>query len=130
MKYSRFTFAAGSAVVALAILVILNAELLASAFARNPFPKSAQSASRGRLLFQKYCTVCHGPEGHGDGVAKLPEQPDDLAEIARPPLFPDGVVGYRISNGVDLMPAWKNSLSPNEIWDLVNYIRSIPPKVD
>ena len=128
MKYFRIMLAAGTAVAALAILVVPNAELLASAFARNPFPKSAQSANRGRVLFQKYCMVCHGPEGHGDGVAQLSERPDDLAEIARPPVFPDGVVVYRISNGVDLMPAWKDSLSPNEIWDLVNYIRAIPPK--
>ena len=42
-------------------------------------------------------------------------------------MFPDGVVAYRIANGVDLMPAWKDTLSENEIWDLINFIRSLPP---
>lgn len=120
----------GAVILILAILTVLNAGLLIAAFARNPFPKSVQSVDRGRLIFRKHCAVCHGLEGHGDGLAALPERPDDLAAIAKPPLFPDGVVAYRISHGIGLMPAWKDSLSSNEIWDLINYIRAIPPKTD
>lgn len=71
--------------------------------------------------------MCHGAEGRGDGVAAaaLPQRPDDLSRIAAPPIFPDGVVAYRILNGVKLMPAFKSTLSGNEIWDLLNFIRSL-----
>ncbi len=71
--------------------------------------------------------MCHGAEGRGDGVAAtaLPQRPDDLSRIAAPPIFPDGVVAYRILNGVKMMPAFKSTLSENEIWDLLNFIRSL-----
>lgn len=50
---------------------------------------------------------------------------NDLGRIAPPPAFPDGVVAYRIINGVNMMPAFKSTLSENEIWDLLNFIRSL-----
>lgn len=108
---------------------VFYADLLRSAFLRNPIPRSVDSIARGRQLFQKNCAVCHGAEGRGDGVAAvgLPQRPDDLSQIAPPPIFPDGVVTYRISNGVKMMPAFKATLSENEIWDLLNFIRSLAP---
>jgi mono/diheme cytochrome c family protein len=108
---------------------IYYADLLRSAFLRNPIPRSAESIARGRQLFEKNCAVCHGAEGRGDGAAAgaLPRRPDDLGRIAPPPIFPDGVVAYRIINGVRMMPAYKSALSENEIWDLLNFIRSLAP---
>lgn len=106
---------------------VYYADLLRSAFLRNPIPRSAESIARGRQLFVKDCAVCHGAEGRGDGVAAaaLPQRPDDLSRLAPPPVFPDGVVAYRIINGVKMMPAFKATLSENEIWDLLNFIRSL-----
>ena len=109
--------------VLLAGLTTFYIDILNAAFARNPYPQSVASIDRGRSLFQKNCAVCHGPEGRGDGVAALVERPEDLTRIAKPPMFPDGVVAYRIANGVGLMPAWRSTLSENEIWDLINFIR-------
>ena len=108
---------------------VFYADLLRSAFLRNPIPRSVDSIARGRQLFQKNCAVCHGAEGRGDGVAAaaLPQRPDDLSKLAPPPIFPDGVVAYRINNGVKMMPAFKATLNENEIWDLLNFIRSLAP---
>ena len=108
---------------------VFYADLLRSAFLRNPISRSVDSIARGRQLFQKNCAVCHGAQGRGDGVAAvaLPQRPDDLGKLAPPPIFPDGVVAYRITNGVKLMPAFKATLSENEIWDLLNFIRSLAP---
>jgi len=55
----------------------------------------------------------------------MPRRPDDLGKIAGPPIFPDGVVVYRIANGKRLMPAFKAALSEDELWDLLNFIRSL-----
>jgi mono/diheme cytochrome c family protein len=106
---------------------IYHADLLRSALLRNPIPRSVQSIERGRQLFEKNCAVCHGDRGHGDGpaAAGLPQRPDDLGRIAPPPFFPDGVVAYRIANGVGMMPAFKSALNEMEIWDLLNFIRSL-----
>jgi len=78
-------------------------------------------------LFQQYCAACHGAEGRGDGPAAgaLSQRPEDLTQIAAPPYFPDGVVAYRIANGGEVMPAWKSVLKADEIWDLINFIRSL-----
>ena len=106
---------------------IYHADLLRSALLRNPIPRSAESIDRGRRLFEKNCAVCHGTRGRGDGpaAAGLPQRPEDLSRIAPPPVFPDGVVAYRIANGVGMMPAFKSTLGEMEIWDLLNFIRSL-----
>jgi mono/diheme cytochrome c family protein len=85
------------------------------------------SISRGRDLWQQDCAVCHGADGRGNGpaAAQLRRQPKDLSRIASPPVFPDGILAYRIANGGEVMPAWKSVLSPQQIWDLVDYIRSL-----
>jgi mono/diheme cytochrome c family protein len=103
------------------------ADLLRAAFARNPVPRTAESIARGRLLFQQQCAICHGERGAGDGpvAASLSSKPEDLSKIARPPIFPDGIVVYRIANGKNLMPAFKTTLSEQQLWDLLNFIRSL-----
>ena len=102
-------------------------ELLAAAFTPNPTPPSPESINRGRELWRQDCEACHGALGRGDGPvsANLQKHPKDLSKIAPPPIFPDGVVAYRIANGGEVMPAWKSVLSPEQIWDLVNFIRAL-----
>jgi mono/diheme cytochrome c family protein len=41
------------------------------------------------------------------------------------PMHPAEDFFWKIANGRGAMPAWKNSLSENQIWDLVNYIKSL-----
>lgn len=117
-------------VVSLLILAGISVhyrDLLASAFATNPFPGSAASIARGKALYETHCTACHGPTGRGDGpaAAAMAVSMDDLSDLPPPPIFPDGVIVYRIANGKDLMPAWKNTLSHNDLWDLLNHLRSL-----
>lgn len=108
-------------------VAIYYADLLQAAFAPNPVPSSVQAIKRGGELFSQYCAVCHGTGGRGDGPAavSLLKRPEDLTRIAPPPYFPDGVVAYRIANGEDGMPAWKGVLSDDDIWTLIDFIRSL-----
>jgi putative copper resistance protein D len=100
--------------------------LLAAAFATNPTPNDPASIARGAAIWSTTCLPCHGPQGRGDGpvTAQLAKKPKDLTRIAKPPVFPDGVLAYRIANGGVVMPAWGGVLSEREIWDLVNFIRA------
>jgi mono/diheme cytochrome c family protein len=129
LRSVRVKWVLAAALVLSAGIGVYYSDLLKAAFALNPIPRSSQSINRGRQLFQRYCAACHGSEAHGDGpaAASLPQRPEDLTEIAPPPYFPDGVVAYRIANGGDIMPAWKSVLSSEEIWDLINFIRSLHP---
>jgi mono/diheme cytochrome c family protein len=102
-------------------------ELLTAAVTPNPTPPSPESINRGRELWRQNCEACHGASGRGDGPisANLQKQPKDLSKIAPSPVFPDGVVAYRIANGGEVMPAWKGVLSTEQIWDLINFIRTL-----
>ena len=124
-----FTFrriAVGAALLLCAGLAIKYLDLIQAAATPNPIASSAESISHGQRLWLQDCAACHGAQGRGDGpvTASLPKRPKDLTRVAKPPIFPDGVIAYRIANGVDVMPAWKSVLSQEDIWDIVNFIRA------
>lgn len=121
-------------VLAVVVLVVAGTsiayrDLLASAFDTNPYPGSAPSIARGKALYEAHCQVCHGPTGRGDGPAakSLQDPMDDLSTLPPPPIFPDGVIVYRMANGKNLMPAWGKALTRDNLWDLLNYLRSLKP---
>jgi mono/diheme cytochrome c family protein len=97
----------------------------------NPTPADAASIERGGKLFTVNCVECHGEGGNGDGVmAKY-----FVDNGARPPavLTADRLVQVEdnyfyntLTNGLPpYMPSFANLLEGNEIWDLVNYIRTL-----
>ena len=112
--------------LAVVVLGYMQKELIAAAFQTNPFQGSAESVARGEATWTAHCQVCHGSDGEGNGPAsaQLSAKPKDLTMVARAPVFPDGIMAFRISEGKNTMPAWKQAFTPDEIWDLVSYIRS------
>lgn len=94
----------------------------------NPIPKNKTSIKSGKQLFLKYCAACHGNNGQGDGILswKLNPKPANLKERAGN--HSDGDFAWKITNGRDSMPAFKDQLSENEIWQLTNFIQSLKTK--
>ena len=94
---------------------------------------------RGRAIYQHMCAYCHGTDGNGGGkaTAYLYPWPRD---------FRNGVFKYRstpsgslpldddiyrsIAKGLPgtAMPAWEESLSGEEIWSVVEYIKTFSDK--
>lgn len=91
----------------------------------NPISSSLESIQRGKALFGNSCVGCHGKEAKGDGPAakNMKPKPTDLSAMAG--LHTDGDFAWKIATGKDLMPAWKNSLTKDQIWDMVNFIQSL-----
>lgn len=91
----------------------------------NPIPRTRDSINRGMELFQSYCAVCHGPRGKGDGptAAGLKQKLPDLSIMGGH--HSDGDLAWKIANGRGAMPAWKGSIEQNDIWHLVNFIKSL-----
>lgn len=91
----------------------------------NPVPVSAESVERGRQLYAANCSVCHGTTGKGDGplAAGLNPKPADLSQHVA--YHPEGQLYLWISSGVEgtAMPVWQGRLAPDQIWDVVNYLR-------
>ncbi len=80
----------------------------------------------GRDLYQKYCAVCHGEEGYGDGMMTkiLDLEPMDHTN----PVVMNGMSNEDIAEAIregdgQYMPAWVGILGDEEIEALVSYIR-------
>lgn len=89
----------------------------------NPVEVSEQSLKNGRKVYTDNCMRCHGQHGYGDGsdANDLSVTPVNLHHAVR--MHSDGELSYMIKMGRDPMPAWKDKLSDNQVWDVINYIR-------
>lgn len=92
----------------------------------NPVESTAKSIEKGKALFQTHCPVCHGPRGRGNGpaAAGLNPRPADLVRSAR--MLRDGVLAGVITDGRGAMPSYQATLSQAQIWDLTNFVKSLP----
>src|SRR5262245_61073429 len=97
---------------------------------KNPEPKNTETVEAGKKLYQRYCASCHGPNGKGDGgLALSGGEPSDLTDDAWDYGSTDGEIFVVIRDGVSAdMLAYKERLNEKQIWQIVNFIRSIGPK--
>ena len=99
---------------------------------KNPVAATAQSVTNGRNLYNKNCRQCHGLRGKGDGpLAPKNPKPADLTDDKWDHGSTDGEIFAIIWNGAPAkdseMKPMKGTLRENDVWHLVNYIRSIGP---
>ena len=98
-------------------------------------PKGKQAAPTGEAIYQKYCSICHGSEGTGDGHAAffMTPKPRDFSSgrfklrstlPGQPPLDSDlrSTVTYGMAGS--LMPSFE-SLSDRERKEIVAYIKTL-----
>jgi mono/diheme cytochrome c family protein len=92
----------------------------------NPFAADEVSVKAGRLAYEKRCALCHGRSGLGDGAkGKLCMTfPGDFSGVAFQ-TYTDGEIFYQTRFGRGEMPANKNRVSDTEIWNMVNYMRTL-----
>jgi mono/diheme cytochrome c family protein len=93
---------------------------------RNPVASTAESLDRGRTIYLQSCAACHGITGKGDGAAAAairPALPDLTVHVGQ---HTEGELWWFITNGIDgrPMPAWRDVLTEDERWDVVNYLRA------
>lgn len=94
------------------------------------FPKGADPVS-GREIYVNTCIRCHGIDGKGALGIKLVPPPADLTSSAVQDRL-DGTLFWRIHEGKPntAMGAWKHSLSDEEIWDVLAYVRTLRAELD
>ena len=94
----------------------------------NPYLPDDTSLAAGKTLFEANCAVCHGEQGRGNGpaAANLSIKPPDYGN-GHLDIHTDGDIFYWIQNGFpgSPMPAFKDKLSDDDIWNLVNYVRRL-----
>ena len=96
-------------------------------YAGKTSPFGAEAAADGAEVFKSNCEMCHGPQGHGDGVAaqSLDPKPKNLAILQKS--VGDDYLFWRISEGKPgtSMVAWKGILSEEQIWQAVSFIHTL-----
>jgi mono/diheme cytochrome c family protein len=98
---------------------------------KNPIRFTDASVARGKKRYSTQCSLCHGTNGDGKGDAakemklNLPDftKPDTLANRS------DGDLFAIISSGKDPMPGAKGRMADVQLWNLVNFLRSLSGKV-
>jgi mono/diheme cytochrome c family protein len=83
----------------------------------------------GKAIFLQYCQGCHGPDGKGGGKGFMPHI-GPLARKGYIETLPDDYLADVIAEGgaaagkSAFMPVWKNTLSQQDIADVVAFIRT------
>jgi mono/diheme cytochrome c family protein len=99
---------------------------------KNPVAPSATSIAAGRALYDKQCAGCHGDTGKGDGAMgeELNPRPSDLTDADWKHGSTDGEIFTLIrdgSKGTGMKP-FGRKMTVHQLWDVVNYVRSLGPK--
>jgi cytochrome c oxidase cbb3-type subunit 3 len=95
---------------------------------KNPVAASADSTAAGKRVYTRMCSRCHGSEGKGDGTAATAPVPD-LTDAKWDYGGSDGEIFSVVHDGVSAdMDGYAARLSDTEIWNVVNYVRSVAAK--
>jgi mono/diheme cytochrome c family protein len=96
---------------------------------KNPIAKDPSSIAIGKTLYKTQCSPCHGDKGKGDGPASaaLNPKPADHTSAALQ-AESDALLFYKISEGRNPMPGFKDKLKASDRWALINYIRTLSKK--
>jgi cytochrome c6 len=85
---------------------------------------SAQAQTGGEALYKSKCAGCHGADGKGQTAVGKADNIRDLGSADVQAQSDDAIAGI-IGNGKGKMPAYGKSLKPDQIKDLVTYIRTL-----
>ena len=98
----------------------------------NPLAATEENIQAGQRNFTSYCMVCHGLDGQNTGVPFAEKMAPPVPPLTLPSVqeYTDGQLHWIIQNGISPsgMPASKEMFRDEEIWQLVLYIRHLPPK--
>jgi mono/diheme cytochrome c family protein len=92
---------------------------------KNPVAQGDASNKAGMALYTKNCASCHGKTGLGDGVKArmLKDFPGDFSSAAFQGQS-DGEHFYKTKTGKGEMPKYEGKLADDDIWNIVNFMRT------
>ncbi|HCY41674.1 MAG TPA: cytochrome C [Prolixibacteraceae bacterium] len=94
----------------------------------NPYESNAKNLERGKLVYNVYCTSCHGDQGDGKGFLftskKYPYPPANLLtdKIRN---NPEGEIYHVITVGFGVMPQHGSQVRPEDRWKVAMYIKEV-----
>jgi len=93
---------------------------------KNPLKGNTASIAEGKKVYKRLCAICHGDKGKGDGVAGMSLNPKPAN--FQTDLFAkqsDGAIHWKLDEGRAPMASYKDILTEDEKWQVINYLRSL-----
>jgi mono/diheme cytochrome c family protein len=96
----------------------------------NPIKPTAESQAHAKKVYGYDCAMCHGVKGDGKGdlVADMKLTVKDFTDPASLKDMTDGELFYIIKNGKGQMPPEGDRGKPEDIWNMVIFVRSLARK--
>jgi mono/diheme cytochrome c family protein len=95
---------------------------------QNPV-KPTEATAKLKKLYAMDCAMCHGKDGDGKGdMASDMKNVTDFTNAASMANRSDGDLFYIIRKGKGDMPPEGDRAKDDDVWSLVNYIRSLAKK--
>ncbi len=99
---------------------------------KNPVKATPESIDAGKAAYTKYCRFCHNADAKGNGpLAPKDTHPPDLTDDKWDHGGSDGEIFASIHDGIGPkfdMKAQKEKIADTDIWNIVNYLRTLGPK--
>jgi mono/diheme cytochrome c family protein len=95
----------------------------------NPVKPTPESLAKGKKLYGFDCAMCHGKDGNGKG--DMAEDMKNVTDFTNPAALKnrsDGELFYVTRNGKGEMPPEGDRAKDDDIWNMVNYVRSLAKK--
>jgi len=94
-----------------------------------PFPPSAATLATGETMYNTYCAPCHGTDGVTLGPVAQPGRYPGVVALAGSAGIAknrtDGWIYLTIRNGGAIMPYYGWAMSDDEMWSVVQYVRTL-----
>jgi len=98
---------------------------------KNPLRATPETIADGKEAFSHYCVACHGMDGQNTGVPFVEHMSPPVPSLASKDVqqYTDGQLKWVIDNGIwpSGMPGSKGTLSDDEVWSIVIFLRHLPP---
>lgn len=105
---------------------------LAGTEVKNPLPQTGANFEEGKVLFEHFCSPCHGMSGQGDGLVVahgFPPPPSySKGQSSRGGAMKDltdGKIYHTITYGVNAMGSYASQLAPEERWKVIMYVHHL-----
>ncbi len=101
------------------------ADSASAALLHNPFTFPPESVDTAKVLFETYCSPCHGNSAKGDGLvaAKFQTPPDLTGQ--KYVHAPEGYLYSVARNGIRIMPPQSENTTLRDRWLIISHLRSL-----